>query len=260
VTEILLVEERGSAVVLTLNRPASLNALSQALAERLAEALRRIAERRDLRVVVITGAGDRAFSVGTDLKERRTLSAEAKWKQSAPLREAAGLLWNLPQPVIAAIHGWCLGGGFEVALNCDLRVADESAIFSWPEMQLGAYPGGSAAVVLPRLVGRSFAKEMFFTARRVEASEALAKGVVDRVVGRGRDLEAALELAETIAVNSSPLGAAAAKRMVNNATDMSVPEAYLLNEVLRAPLEGSKDYEEGLRAFFEKRRPIWRGE
>jgi enoyl-CoA hydratase/carnithine racemase len=259
-TDTLVIEQRGGVAILTLNRPDQLNALSRALAESLEQALRMIAMRRDIRVVIVTGAGERAFSVGMDLKERQHLTPADKWQQSEPLRRACDQIWNLPQPVIAAIRGWCLGGGFEIAINCDLRVAETSTIFAWPEMQLGAFPGGSAAVIFPRLVGRSFAKQMFFTARRVKADEALERGIVDFVVDRESALDRALTLAAEIERNSSPLGAAAVKRMVNGAGDMSVSEALILNESLRAPLDATHDYEEGIRAFFEKRPPVWRGE
>jgi enoyl-CoA hydratase/carnithine racemase len=256
----LLREEREGIVVLTLNRPEVRNAISKALAEEIETTIRGFSARRDIRVVIFQGAGDAAFSAGTDLKERRDLSADEKWEQSAALRRANDAIWNASQPVIAAIHGWCLGGGFELACNCDLRIAADNAVFSWPEMQLGAYPGGTAGVVFPRLVGRARAKELFFTARRVEAAEALALGIVERVVDAGTHLDVALAVAEEIKVNSSPLGAAAVKRMVNAGADMSIGDASALNDALRRPLEGTKDYEEGIRAFFEKRRPVWRGE
>ena len=256
----LLHEERDGVVVLTLNRPEVRNAISKALAEEIEATIRGLSTRRDIRVVIFHGAGDAAFSAGTDLKERRDLSADEKWEQSASLRRANDAIWNAAQPVIAAIHGWCLGGGFELACNCDLRIAADDAVFAWPEMQLGAYPGGTAGVVFPRLVGRARAKELFFTARRVRAEEALELGIVERVVGVGTHLDAALAMAEEIKANSSPLGAAAVKRMVNAGADMSIGDASALNDALRRPLEGTKDYEEGIRAFFEKRRPVWRGE
>jgi len=256
----LLVDEHDGVVILTLNRPDNLNALSQSLAEALEQDLRKIAARRDVRVVIITGAGERAFSVGMDLKERQHLTPAEKWQQSEPLRRACDQIWNLPQPVIAAIRGWCLGGGFEIAINCDLRVAEASAAFAWPEMQLGAFPGGSAAVIFPRLVGRSFAKQMFFTARRVKAEEALQRGFVDFLADKGTALDYAVALAAEIKRNSSPLGCAAAKQMVNGGSDMAVSEALVLNRALRAPLDATHDYEEGIRAFFEKRPPVWRGE
>lgn len=257
---ILLRQDQDGVVVLTLNRPQARNAITQALAEKLEAELLHIAKRRDLRVVIITGAGERAFSAGTDLKERRNMTADQKWEQSGALRRANEVIWNLPQPVIAAIQGWCLGGGFEIACNCDIRIAARSATFSWPEMRLGAYPGGSAGVVFPRLIGRARAKELFFTARNVEAGEALELGIVEKVVADGEHLAAALAMAEEIKVNSSPLGVAAIKRMVNTGADMSIGDASALNDALRRPLEATADYQEGIEAFFEKRRPVWRGE
>lgn len=257
---ILMVDERGPTVVLTLNRPHLQNAISKALAEAIDTTLQGIGRRKDIRVVIITGAGEKAFSAGTDLKERRHLSADGKWDQSGALRRANDTIWNLPQPVIAAIQGWCLGGGYEIALNCDIRIASRTAVFSWPEMQLGAYPGGTAGVMFPRLVGRARAKELFFTARKVKAEEALNLGIIERLVEPDQHLQAALDMAEEIATNSSPLGAAAVKRMVNLGSELSIGEAHALNDLLRRPLEGTKDYEEGITAFFEKRRPVWRGE
>jgi len=245
-TDILLVEERGQIAILTLNRPQVQNAISKALAEKLEAAIRAIARRRDLRVVIITGAGDRAFSAGTDLKERRELDADGKWEQAGALRKANDAIWSLPKPVIAAIQGWCLGGGYEIALNCDIRIASKTAVFSWPEMQLG--------------VGRARAKELFFTARKVKAEEALELGIIERLTEPGEHLTTALAMAQEIISNSSPLGAAAVKQMVNLGSEMSVAEAHVLNDLLRRPLEGTKDYEEGIRAFFEKRQPVWQGE
>lgn len=257
---ILLREDHDGVALLTLNRPELRNAISQALAEELEAVLNDIAKRPDLRVVIITGAGQQAFSAGTDLKERRTMTADQKWEQSGALRSANEAIWNQPQPVIAAIHGWCLGGGYEIALNCDVRIAAESATFSWPEMRLGAYPGGSAGVVFPRLIGRARAKELFFTARNVGAREALELGIVEKVVDEGAHVDAAFAMAEEIKVNSSPLGAAAIKRMVNAGADLSIGDAHALNDALRRPLEATRDYQEGIEAFFEKRRPVWRGE
>jgi enoyl-CoA hydratase/carnithine racemase len=158
----------------------------------------------------------------------------------------------MPQPVIAAIQGFCMGGGFELALYCDLRIAAENAIFSFPEMTLGAYPGAGAAVVLPRLIGRGRAKELFFTARRIAADEALALGIVEHVVANGTVLEKANQIAAEIK-RSSPLGVAGIKQMVNFGSDLPFEQANALNDKLRRPLEATEDYLEGISAFFEKR-------
>jgi enoyl-CoA hydratase/carnithine racemase len=256
---ILLQEEKDGVVVLTLNRPDAMNSLSSELSLALQKAVKEIGRRRDIRAVIITGAGDRAFCAGADLKERRDLDAEGKWQQRSRIWELNEMIWRMPQPVIAAVHGFCLGGGFEVALYCDLRVAADNAVFSFPEMTLGAYPWAGAAVVLPRLIGRGRAKEIFFTARKVKADEALSLGIVEWVVPRDQIVSKAFEIANEIK-KSSPLGVAGIKQMVNFGADLTFEEANALNDRLRRPLEGTKDYLEGITAFFEKRPARYVGE
>jgi enoyl-CoA hydratase/carnithine racemase len=255
----LLEEERNGVLLLTLNRPEAHNAISNTLAAEMAAVLEEAGERRSLRAIIVTGAGERAFCAGADLKERREMNPDEKWAQRTRLWRLNCLVWRLPVPVIAAIHGWCLGGGFELALFCDFRIATDQAVFSFPEMSLGAYPGAGGPILLPRLVGRARAKEILFSARQVSAQEALALGIVEEVVPRERLLSRAFELAESFQ-RSSPLGVAAVKRLINQGTDLPIDLASDLNEALRRPLEATKDYEEGIRAHFEKRRPVFRGE
>jgi enoyl-CoA hydratase/carnithine racemase len=256
---VLLQEEKDGVVVLTLNRPEAMNSLSSELSLALQKAVKEIGARRDIRAVIITGAGDRAFCAGADLKERRDLDADGKWQQRSRIWELNEAIWRMPQPVIAAIHGFCLGGGFELALYSDLRVAADNAVFSFPEMTLGAYPGAGAAVVLPRLIGRGRAKEIFFTARKVKADEALSLGIVEWVVPRDQIINKAFEIANEIK-KSSPLGIAGIKEMVNFGADLAFEEANALNDKLRRPLEATKDYLEGINAFFEKRPARYIGE
>lgn len=204
---VLLRELTGATLRLTLNRPESLNALSTRLATELHAAIDEAARRDDVRAVLVTGAGGKAFSAGTDLRERRALSAEGKWAQSRALWDATQAIRNCPKPVIAAIGGWCLGGGFELALSCDIRIAGESARFGWPEMTLGAYPGGGAAVMLPRIVGIARAKEMLFTARRLSGHEALSCGLIERLTGDDELVACASRVAGTVhAVPAELLG------------------------------------------------------
>lgn len=256
---ILLQEERDGVLLLTLNRPEALNALSSALSLALLDAVEAVRPRRDVRAVIVTGAGERAFCAGADLRERRGLSADEKWAQSRKLWEACHALWTLPQPVIAAVHGWCLGGGFELALFSDLRIATPEATFAFPEMTLGAYPGAGAAIALPRLVGPGRAKEIFFTARRIPGEEALSLGLVEFLVPRAELLDRARALADSMK-RCSPLGLAGVKEMVNIGSDLAFADAVALNDRLRRPLEATKDYEEGIRAHFEKRPAVFRGE
>lgn len=251
-------QTRGSARILTLNRPQAMNALSSELAMALLAALREAEDEPAVRSVVITGAGERAFCAGADLKERHGMTPQQKWEQSRTLWAVNEAVWRSPKAVIAAVNGWCLGGGFELALYADLRVACEHACFGWPEMTLGAYPGAGGAVILPRLIGRAAAKSMFFTARRIDARRALALGLVEDVVPGHRLLDAALALAAQVE-QTSPLGLAAAKRVVNEGADLSFEAAVELDQACRRPLEASEDYAEGMRAHFEKRKPRFRG-
>jgi enoyl-CoA hydratase/carnithine racemase len=259
IMSIVLAEERNQTLLLTLNRPDARNAISSDLAELLTQHLRSVADRRDIRAIIITGAGDQAFSAGTDLKERRTLSPDQKWAQRTKGWDLNQAIWHQPQPVIAAVNGWCLGGGFELALFCDLRVASDSAVFAFPEMTLGAFPGSGAALILPRLIGPARAKQIFFTAKRVAAAEALNFGLVEWVVPPRDLLSKAFSVAEEIK-RTSPLGVAGVKRVINGGTDLPFYSAMELNDAIRRPLEGTKDYEEGIQAFFEKRSPVFRGQ
>jgi enoyl-CoA hydratase/carnithine racemase len=256
---ILLEEERNDVLLLTLNRPEARNALSGQLAERLAAKLESIADRRDLRAVIITGSGDKAFCAGADLKERRDMNADQKWAQRGKLWRVNMLLWRAAQPVIAAVNGFCMGGGFEMALFSDFRIAVPEAVFSFPEMSLGAYPGAGGPIALPRLIGRARAKEILFSARRVTAGEALELGIIEDVVP-GADLQdRAFALANSFKA-SSPRGVAGVKRLINLGADLSIDMAGDLNDAIRRPLEASADYEEGINAFFEKRKPVFRGD
>lgn len=254
----LLIEQDQSAVILTMNRSEVLNALSRQLAEKMTETIRALAVRRDVRTIIITGSG-KAFCAGIDLKERRDLSPNQKWEQSRTLWHLFEAIHESPKAVIAAVNGWALGGGFELAIACDLRYAVEDVQFGWPEMTLGAYPGAGAAVMLPRLIGSARAKELFFTARnRITSDKALAYGLLQRVVKKDELLSSALECARDIEC-TSPLGLAAVKKSVNRGADLPWDEAVALDKGLRRPLEGTRDYEEGIRAHFEKRKPVWAG-
>ena len=254
----LLVEQQDSTLVLTMNRPDALNALSQELAKAMTEAIHSVANRSDVRSIVITGHG-KSFCAGVDLKERRQLSPDGKWAQSRQLWHLCETIQASPKAVIAAINGWTLGGGFELALACDLRYAAEEAQFGWPEMTLGAYPGGGAAIMLPRLIGPARAKELFFTAKnRIGADKALAYGLLQAVVPHDQLMRTVLTCARDIE-STSPLGLAAVKTSVNQGADLPWDEAVALDQKLRRPLEGTRDYEEGIQAHFEKRKPVWTG-
>ena len=256
---ILTISQQGPIRILTLNRPEAMNALSGALATRLLEEVRAAESDTETRVVIVTGAGEKAFCAGADLKERRDMSAEEKWAQATSLWRVNEAIWQSPKAFIAAVNGWCVGGGFELALYCDLRIASVQARFGFPEMTLGAFPGAGGAVILPRLIGRAAARPFFYKAQQVGADEALKLGILEAVVERDELLVAAVELAQRIADSTSPLGLAGAKRLLNEGADLPFEAAAELNQMLRRPLEATADYEEGLRAHFEKRKPRFIG-
>ncbi len=256
---ILLEERRGAALVLRLNRPEAMNALSTALVRALADGVAAGSQAPGVRAIVIAAAGEKAFSAGTDLKERATLDDAGKAAQSRSLLELTYALRACPRPVIAAVHGWCLGGGFELALACDLRLAADDARFGFPEMTLGAYPGSGGPVTLSRLVGVARAKEILFGARRLDANEALRLGFVERVAPRAQLDEAALAWVAEIGA-TAPLALAALKRSLDEGIAMPFEVAAEHDQGLRRPLDATKDYAEGLRAHFEKRKPGFRGE
>lgn len=256
---ILSSERRGSALLLTLDRPEAMNALSSALVQALRDAVREASKDLSIRGIVITGAGEKAFSAGTDLKERRTLTDAQKAAQSRSLLELTYDMRAAPQPIIAAVGGWCLGGGLELALACDLRFAADDARFGFPEMTLGAYPGSGGPVTLSRLVGPARAKDILFTARRFDAREALAWGVVDGVVARADLVNAALGWVAQVEA-TAPLAIAALKKSLNEGAAMAFDEAAEHDQKLRRPLDATQDYAEGMLAHFEKRKPRFRGE
>jgi enoyl-CoA hydratase/carnithine racemase len=245
--------------LLSLNRPDAMNALSSELATSLLAAVRDAEADAATRVVVITGSGDKAFCAGADLKERRQMNADQKWAQSRTLWQVNEAIWNSPKAFVAAVNGWCLGGGFELALYCDTRIASETARFGFPEMALGAFPGAGGAVALPRLIGRAAAAPFFYRGHRVDAAEALQLGIVEQVVPSVALPQAVLQVADAIADNTSPLGFAAVKRVINAGSSLPFEDAVALDQAQRRPLESTEDYAEGMAAQAEKRKAKFKG-
>ncbi len=243
---------------LTLNRPAALNALSRALIVALHEATRVIAARDDVRVVVLRGAGERAFCTGADLKERAGLDGAARAAHTAQIAAAADALAALPVPTIAALHGYTLAGGLELALACDIRLAAADTVCGLTEVRIGIFPGAGAPARLPRLVGPGKARELIFSGRRIGADEALACGLLERVVPTAELGDAVATLAGEIAA-AAPLAVRAAKRALALADDLPLAEALAAIEELRRPLDDTADYSEGLAAFAERRSPRFTG-
>lgn len=249
---------RPHVALLLLDRPAALNAVNMPLARALVQATDALGADPTIRAVVLASTAERAFCVGADLKERN-VSTDADLMRQRPVARAAytGVL-GLPMPVVAAVHGFALGGGFELALSCDLVVADETAVLGLPEVSVGVIPAGGGTQLLTRRVGWSRAADLVFTARRLGAAEALALGVVDRVVPAGQARAAALELADTIARNS-PLGLRNAKRAMRLGLDVDLATGLEVEDACWRATAFSEDRKEGVRAFAERRAPVWPG-
>ncbi|AYN39726.1 enoyl-CoA hydratase [Streptomyces dangxiongensis] len=257
--ESVLVRRHGHVAELVLDRPKAMNAVSTEMARSLAGACTALAAGRDARVVVLTSSHERAFCVGADLKERNSFTDADLVRQRPVARAAYTGVLELPMPTIAAVHGFALGGGFELALSCDLIVADRTAVVGLPEVSVGVIPGGGGTQLLPRRVGAARAAELIFSARRVEAAEAAELGLVDRLVGEGCDREEALALGERIAGNS-PVGLRAAKRALRLGHGLDLRAGLEVEDAAWRSVAFSADRAEGVAAFNEKRTPQWPGE
>ncbi len=256
--EHLAVERHGPVAELRFERPAAMNALSTAVAEEVAAATTELGADRGVRAVVLSAAGDRAFCVGADLKERNTLDEAGFLAQRIVFRAAFGGVLDLPQPTVAAVHGFALGGGCEFALSCDLLVADETAVLGLPETSIGLVPGGGGTQLALRRLGPGRAADLIFTGRRVPVDEAERLGLVDRRVPAGQARTAALELAGQIAANS-PVALRAAKRALRSGLGLDYAAAMDVEDAAWRTAAFSADRKEGIAAFNDKRKPDWPG-
>jgi enoyl-CoA hydratase/carnithine racemase len=250
--------ERGHVVELVLDRPEAHNALSTAMAREVAAATRSLAAADDVRAVVVSSASEKAFCVGADLKERNSFSDTDLMAQRPVFRACFTGILDLPVPTVAAVHGFALGGGLELALSCDLIVCDDTAVLGLPEVTVGVIPGGGGTQLLARRVGASRAADLIFTGRRVDVGEADRLGLVDRRVLAGEDRTAALDLARSIAANS-PVGVRNAKRALRRGSDVDLATGLDVEDGAWRATAFSGDRAEGVAAFNEKRRPDWPG-
>ena len=246
----------GVIAEIMLDRPAALNALSTAMVVSLARACDEVAADGEVRAVVLAAAGDRAFCVGADLKERAAMSDEQILAQRPAFRAAFGALLGLPQPVIAAVHGFALGGGCELALSCDIIVADDTAVFGLPETSVGLVPGCGGTQLTSRRLGPGRAADLVLTGRRVEAAEAERIGLADRRVRAGGAAECALSLARQIAANS-PVAVRAAKQAIRLGGALGLGAALEVEDAAWRTAALSADRREGIAAFADRRPPAW---
>ncbi len=249
---LLLDQSEPGIYRLTVNRPAALNALNAATLAELGQAIARVAADAGARALLVTGAGEKAFVAGADISEMQALSADQARAFSAEGMRVMHALEALPVPVIALVNGYALGGGCELAMACDWIIASERAVFGQPEVNLGIPPGFGGTQRLTRLVGRARALELVTTARQVKAEEALAIGLVTRVVPAAELLEAGFAVARTIAAKA-PVAVRLAKQAVQRGQDLDLANACAHETSLFALAFATADQQEGMRAFVEKR-------
>lgn len=254
------VERRGPVGILVIDRPARLNALSRPTLKALGRLGAELVADAAVRAIIVTGAGDKAFCAGADLKERQGMDNEDIRVQVGMYRSELGVLDDSPKPVIAAINGFAFGGGLELAMLCDLRVAAAHAKMGLPETTLAIIPGAGGTQRLGRLVGEGRATEMICLGRRLTAAEALAWGLVNHVVPEGHDL-----IDDTIAwiapiANGAPIAQSAALRAIKASYDVPLSSGLELERVFYDETLRSRDRLEALAAFAEKRKPVYTGE
>ena len=256
--ENLLIENNEGVALLTINRPAVLNSLDASVLDELQAAFEVLAQDALVRVIVLTGAGEKAFVAGADIAAMSELSVPQAHAFARKGDKLVNFIGRLPKPVIAAVNGFALGGGLELAMACDFIYASEKAKLGLPEVTLGVMPGFGGTQKLGRLVGRSLANEMIFSAKLLNATEAQACGLVNAVFPAGELLEKTLETAKKIAGHGL-LGVASAKESVRIGLDMSEADGMDHEALLFAALFASADQREGMRAFLEKRKPAFSG-
>lgn len=249
----LLMEKDGPVAVLSINRPKALNALNEDTLKDLDQAIDLAAADDEVKVIIITGAGN-AFVAGADIVAMQSKTA-VEGKAFGALGQGVFLkIERLPKPVIAAVNGFALGGGCELALACDIRIASEKAKFGQPEVGLGIVPGFAGTQRLPRLVGTGLAKEMIFTGDMIDANKALSIGLVNRVVPADELMAEAMKLAQKIA-SKAPLAVRFAKQAINEGMQVDLERGQLIERDLLALGFSTEDQKEGMKAFIEKRKP-----
>jgi len=256
----LLVERSDDrhVVTVTLNRPEQMNAMNTAMGEDILACFTALAADADARVVVFTGSGDKAFCAGGDLKERNGMTDEVWRAQHVIFEQGALRVLRCPIPVIAAVEGFALAGGCELALLSDFIVASETAVFGVPETTLGIFPGIGGTQLLPRILGAPLAKELIFTGRRMKAEEAKAGGLINHLVPAGQAKARAAEIAATIARNG-PIAVRQAKKAIAYGSETDLETAMILAIEAYNATVVTEDRLEGVRAFNEKRRPQFKG-
>lgn len=255
----ILLTEDGSIVIITVNRPDKLNAIDKQTATELLEAFRNLDERDDVRVIILTGSGDRAFIAGGDIAAMSQMTLQEGEKFVYLGHELTKTIERSNKVVIAAVNGYALGGGTEIAMACDIRIASERARFGLPEVTVGLFPGWGGTQRLGRLIGKGRAKELIFTGDRLEAEEAYRLGLVNKVVPGAELLNYTRQMAERILANSQ-YAIRQAKKALNEGLDVSLDQGLVIEAEAWLVNFSTADRVEGLKAFVEKRKPVFKNE
>ena len=256
--EHLTYEAKDGIGYITINRPASLNSLCNALVEELDEAVRAVEADDGVRMLIFTGAGDKSFMAGADIGELKGRDFIIGRRQTKRRQEVYNRIADLSIPTIAAINGFALGAGLELALACTIRICVPEAKFGAPEVNLGIIPGDGATQRLPRIIGFGWAMHMILTAEMINAEQALGLGLVTKIVPKGELLEAAAVIAKTI-MSKPPLAIQYAKDSVSRAFDTSLSVGLFIESYLHALACATEDKREGVEAFLQKRSPSFKG-
>ena len=249
----IVLEKKGHVAVATIQRPKALNALNSQVLEDLNEMLDQVSADKEIRALVLTGSGEKAFVAGADIGEMSTLTKAGGEAFGKKGNDVFRKLETLAIPVIAAVNGFALGGGCELAMSCDIRIWADTAVFGQPEAGLGITPGFGGTQRLARLVGPGMAKQMIYTARNIKADEALRIGLVNAVYPAAELMAAAEKMAETIAQNA-PIAVQACKKAINEGLDVDMDAAVVIEEKLFGSCFETADQREGMGAFLEKRK------
>jgi enoyl-CoA hydratase len=252
----LLFEQRGAIALVTMNRPQVLNALSSETLVELGQALDEIEANAGIKGAVITGSG-KAFVAGADISQMAGFNPTQAREYMKLGQTVFSRMESIPKPFIAAVNGYALGGGCELAMACDIRVASDRAVFGQPETKLGIFPGFGGTQRLPRLTGAGIARELIYTARNVSAAEALSIGLVNKVVPPEQLLDEALAMMEGI-VSKSGIVIGFAKTAINRGQDLDLEKALEIERDLISLLFSTEDQKEGMQAFLEKRTPAFK--
>jgi enoyl-CoA hydratase len=254
----IIYEKSEGIVTITLNRPEALNAFNREVIEEILKALEDIKADENIRVVILTGAGEKAFSAGADVKAMKGMDALKARELSLMGEKLCNALENLEKPVIAAINGYALGGGLEVAMACDIRIAAENARMGQTEINIGLIPGWGGTQRLPRLIGKTKAKELIFTGKIIDAKTAEQLGIVNMVVPADKLKEAVHQFALELA-SKAPVALKVAKSLINKGSEISLDAAIALEREGFGVVASTEDLQEGVSAFIEKRKPTFKG-